>query len=103
MDNMPVWTGVSTPLRSITPGAIRSMGRIWVAPRGPLPSNGWPNGLTTRPISDSPTGTEAMRPVARTSWPNIGQPIRQGDAIAHGNHRADATRLNFLFKTLYAL
>ena len=27
---MPVWTGVSTPWRTMTPGAIRSTGRVFV-------------------------------------------------------------------------
>ncbi len=37
---MPVWTGVSTDLRLITPGAMRSTGRVAVALMGPLPSSG---------------------------------------------------------------
>ena len=68
---MPVCTGVSTLLRrSITPGAMRSMLRNLVVTIGPLPSIGWPMAFTTRPISASPTGTETMRPVARTVWPS---------------------------------
>ena len=35
---MPVWTGVSTDLRTMTPGAMRSTGREAVAVIGPLPS-----------------------------------------------------------------
>ena len=31
IDTMPVWTGVSTPFRSITLGAIRSIGRVPLA------------------------------------------------------------------------
>ena len=38
---------------------------------GPLPSMGWPSALTTRPISASPTGTDMMRPVRRTSSPSL--------------------------------
>jgi hypothetical protein len=37
---MPVWTGVSTDLRTITPGAMRSTGRVAVALIGPLSSMG---------------------------------------------------------------
>ena len=46
---MPVWTGVSTPWRTITPGAMRSTGRVFVVRRGPLSSSGRPRGSTTRP------------------------------------------------------
>ena len=53
---MPVWTGVSTPLRTMTPGAIRSTGRVLVAVIGPLSSSGRPSGSTTRPRSPGPTG-----------------------------------------------
>ncbi len=67
---MPVCTGVSTDLRVITPGAIRSIGRsVWEL-TGPWPSIGWPSALTTRPISSWPTGTEIMRPVELTWSPS---------------------------------
>ena len=68
---MPVWTGVFTGERSTTRGAITSTGRVGMrSGSGPLPSSGSPSGLTTRPISSGPTGTEAMRPVRRTSLPS---------------------------------
>ena len=38
---------------------------------GPLPSIGSPSAFTTRPISASPTGTDMMRPVRRTSSPSL--------------------------------
>ena len=68
---IPVWTGVSTGWRTMTPGAIRSMGRVPVAAIGPLPSSGSPSGLTTRPISASPTGTSTTRPVVLTWSPSL--------------------------------
>ena len=37
----------------------------------PLPSIGSPSAFTTRPISASPTGTEAIRPVAWTIMPCV--------------------------------
>src|SRR5579859_1506747 len=68
---MPVWTGVSTGERSITRGAMTSTGRgANPSGSGPLPSSGSPSGLTTRPTSPGPTGTDAMRPVRRTSSPS---------------------------------
>ena len=36
----PVWTGVSTDLRTMTPGAMRSTGRVAVVAIGPLSSSG---------------------------------------------------------------
>ena len=68
---MPVWTGVLTLLRFVTPGAMRSTGSVFSAWIGPLPSSGLPTGSTTRPMSASPTGTSATRPVARTSSPSF--------------------------------
>ena len=41
------------------------------AATGPLPSSGWPSALTTRPSSSSPTGTEMIRPVRRTTSPSL--------------------------------
>src|SRR3954471_16152685 len=35
----------------------------------PLPSIGWPRGLTTRPRKASPTGTDNTSPVRLTCWP----------------------------------
>ena len=46
---MPVWTGVSTPLRAMTPGAIRSTGRVRVALIGPLSSSGRPERVDDAP------------------------------------------------------
>ena len=67
----PVCSGWFTGWRSITPGAMRSMGLLsWVS-IGPLPSIGCPKELTTRPIIASPTGTSMMRPVRRTSSPSL--------------------------------
>ena len=42
---MPVWTGVSTDLRTMTPGAMRSTGRVAVVAIGPLSSSGRPSGV----------------------------------------------------------
>ena len=39
---MPVWTGVSTDWRTMTPGAMRSTGRVFVVAIGPLSSSGRP-------------------------------------------------------------
>ena len=55
----------------MTPGAGDSMGRNLSVSMGPLPSSGWPSGLTTRPISASPTGTSTMRPVRLTVSPSL--------------------------------
>jgi hypothetical protein len=68
---MPVWTGVSTPWRTMTPGAIRSTGRVFVAVMGPLSSSGRPSGSTTRPSSSGPTGTSTTRPVVLTTSPSL--------------------------------
>src|ERR1051326_4424953 len=68
---MPVCTGVLTGERRTTRGAMTSTGRAgMLAGSGPLPSIGSPSGFTTRPISSGPTGTEAIRPVRRTSSPS---------------------------------
>ena len=68
---MPVCSGSSTDLRSMTPGAMRSSGfRLSVA-IGPLSSSGWPRGFTTRPIIASPTGTDMMVRVRRTVSPSL--------------------------------
>src|ERR1035437_9073878 len=68
---MPVWTGVSTPWRAMTPGAIRSTGRVAVAAIGPLSSIGRPSGSTTRPSKAAPTGTSTTRPVVLTVSPSL--------------------------------
>ncbi len=68
---MPVCSGVSTGWRTMTPGAMRSMGRVLSVSMGPLPSIGSPSGFTTRPISASPTGTSTMRPVVLTWSPSL--------------------------------
>ena len=67
---MPVCIGSCTDLRAMMPGALTSILRRSVAFRGPLPSTGRPSALTTRPISASPTGTSAMRPVRLTTSPS---------------------------------
>ena len=67
----PVWTGVSTPLRTMTPGAMRSTGRLAVVAIGPLSSSGRPSGSTTRPSSAAPTGTSTTRPVVLTVSPSL--------------------------------
>ena len=64
IDLMPVWSGSFTGWRSMTPGAWISRRRVSSVLMAPLPSMGWPRGLTTRPSRPSPTGTERMRPVA---------------------------------------
>jgi hypothetical protein len=68
---MPVCTGSFTGCRSTTPGALNSSGRVSADSIGGPPSTGWPSGLTMRPISASPTGTLAMRPVRRTVCPSF--------------------------------
>src|SRR6188768_419108 len=68
---IPVCTGVSTGWRTMTPGAIRSIGRVLFVSIGPLPSIGSPSGFTTRPMSASPTGTWTMRPVVLTWSPSF--------------------------------
>ena len=68
---MPVWTGVSTDLRVMTPGAMRSTGRVFVRGMSPLPSSGLPSGSTTRPSSAWPTGTSTTLPVVRTWSPSL--------------------------------
>ena len=55
----------------MTPGAMRSTGRVAVALIGPLSSSGRPSGSTTRPISASPTGTSTTRPVVLTWSPSL--------------------------------
>ena len=42
---------------------LDSIGAVAAVSIGPLPSIGWPSGLTTRPRSASPTGTCTIRPV----------------------------------------
>ncbi len=59
---MPVIIGSWTDFLSSTPGALRSTRLEAVALIGPLPSIGWPSGLTTRPTSSGPTGTSSTRP-----------------------------------------
>ena len=68
---MPVWTGVSTDWRTMTPGAMRSTGRVFVVAIGPLSSSGRPSGSTTRPSSAWPTGTSTTRPVVLTVSPSL--------------------------------
>ena len=64
---MPVWSGSLTGWRPMMPGAWTSMRRDDGFTRGPLPSRGTPRAFTTRPRRASPTGTERMRPVERTT------------------------------------
>ena len=66
----PVCSGWSTLLRETTLGAIRSTGARSLVPIGPRSSMGSPSAFTTRPISASPTGTEATWPVVCTSSPS---------------------------------
>ena len=55
----------------LTTNLIRYLnGRVFVVLMAPSPSTGWPSGLTTRPISSSPTGTCMIRPVRLTSSPS---------------------------------
>ena len=68
---IPVCTGVSTFFRVMTRGATTSMRRVSFVAIEPLPSIGRPRGSTTRPTSASPTGTDAIRPVVRTSSPSL--------------------------------
>ena len=67
----PVWTGVSTDLRTMTPGAMRSTGRVSFVAMGPLSSSGRPSGSTTRPSRAAPTGTSTTRPVVLTVSPSL--------------------------------
>jgi hypothetical protein len=71
IDLRPVCTGWSTDLRSITPGAMRSIGMVFSAAMGPLPSIGWPSEFTTRPSRPRPTGTSRMRPVHLATSPSV--------------------------------
>ena len=68
---IPVWSGVSTGWRVITPGATFSTGANSFVSIGPLPSIGSPSAFTTRPTSASPTGTWMILPVVRTSSPSL--------------------------------
>ena len=70
----PSCTGWSTDCREITPGATFSIGEVWEALRGPLPSMGLPRASTTRPSSSLPTGTSRIRPVQRAVWPSDSAP-----------------------------
>ena len=88
---MPVWTGVSTDWRVMTPGAIRSAGRVFVRGMSPLPSSGLPSGSTTRPSSASPTGTSMTRPVVRTWSPSLiadGSPRMTAPTVSSSRFRA---------------
>src|SRR4051794_37084670 len=67
----PVWSGSFTGWRWTTPGALNSSGRRSEDSIGPWPSTGFPSGSTMRPISASPTGTLATRPVRRTGSPSL--------------------------------
>ena len=67
---IPVWSGVSTLLRVITPLATRSILRNLSVCTGPLPSIGCPKEFTTRPSNASPTGTSTTRPVVLTISPS---------------------------------
>ena len=53
---------------------------------GPLPSIGSPRALTTRPSMASPTGTDRMRPVARTGLPSS---TWAAASASPSDHRAD--------------
>ena len=68
---IPVCNGWCTPLRVITPGATDSTGLNLSVTIGPLPSNGFPYGSTTRPIKASPAGTPIIRPVRFTWSPSL--------------------------------
>ena len=46
---------------------------------GPLSSSGWPSASTTRPMSASPTGTSAMRPVVLTLSPSWMRVVAEDD------------------------
>ena len=67
---IPVCIGSSTGCRSAIPGAGDSTARLCWVTIGPLLSIGTPSGLTTRPISASPTGTRRSWPVAVTVSPS---------------------------------
>ena len=74
---MPVCMGSFTGWRAMMPGAWTSRRRVSAPAIAPLPSMGSPRGLTTRPSRASPTGTERIRPVARTScssWSPVSLP-----------------------------
>ena len=70
IDFSPVCTGWLTDCRSITPGAIFSIGERVSRSSAPPPSIGSPSELTTRPSSCRPTGTSRMRPVQRAVSPS---------------------------------
>ena len=68
---MPVWSGSFTGWRSMTPGALISSSRRSVVSIGGPPSIGLPSGSTMRPMSASPTGTLATRPVRFAVEPSL--------------------------------
>src|SRR5712691_6080268 len=85
---MPVCKGSRTGWRSITPGASRSSGLRCFAATGPLPSTGSPSGLTTRPTSPSPTGTDMIVLVRLTVSPSLifeYTKIKEGDTVKRTN------------------
>ena len=88
---MPVWTGVATLWRVMTPGAMRSTGRVEVAAIGPLSSSGRPSGSTTRPSRAAPTGTSTTRPVVLTVSPSlmcVGSPKMTAPTVSSSRFRA---------------
>ncbi len=67
----PVCKGTETLFRVITPGATRSVGRVFLLSIEPCPSIACPSALTTRPRSSSPTGTSTICPVRFTASPSL--------------------------------
>ena len=68
---IPVCKGSFTGLRAMTPSAFRSIGSVVELLIGPLPSKGWPSGLTTLPSISFPTGTSTTRPVLLAISPSL--------------------------------
>ena len=66
----PVCSGSFTGWRWTTPGALNSAGRVCSVLMSPLPSSGWPSGVTMRPSSASPTGISSSRLVRLTVSPS---------------------------------
>jgi hypothetical protein len=68
---IPVCSGSFTGWRSMTPGALISIARVSSVSIGGPPSSGFPSGSTMRPMSASPTGTLATRPVRLAVSPSL--------------------------------
>src|ERR671924_184260 len=95
---IPVWTGVSTDLRTMTPGAMRSTGRVRFVSIGPLSSSARDE-LITQPLEPA-THTRVEQAVADP----YGQPANESfvdpdiELDVRSRHRAQSLleRIRFL-------